>query len=124
MKYFNPLFIYPLDYKHKTMTKLTLLGTTLTAFYNYPTYALLLAFLAVFIIHLINTMSKKEVVKQGQYRQVKEVLNTRPNKIKCAPMPELNSWSYQDINTLARLHKLRPTNRKKLTLINSLLQEV
>ena len=104
--------------------KTLIIGSLLTAFYQNPTYALLLAILAVFIIHLINTMSKKEVVKQGHQKQVKEVLNTRPNKIKCAPMPELNSWSYQDINTLARLHKLRPTNRKKLTLINSLLQEV
>lgn len=105
------------------MTKLTLLGITLTAFYNYPTYALLLAFLAVFIIHLINTMSKKKVVKQGHYRQVKEVLNTLPNRIKCAPYPNLNDWSYADINTLARLHKLKPVNRKKLTLI-ALLQEI
>ena len=104
--------------------KLLIAIPTLTAFYNYPTYALLLAFLAVFIIHLINTMSNKEVVKQGQYKQqVKEVLNTLPNKIKCAPMPDLNSWTYADINTLARLHKLKPANRKKLTLIQ-LLQEV
>lgn len=102
--------------------KTLIIGSLFTAFYNYPTYALLLAILAVYIIHLINTMSKKEVVKQGHYEQVKEVLNTLPNKIKCAPYPNLNDWSYQEINTLARLHKLKPVNRKKQTLINSLLE--
>ena len=84
----------------KTLT----LSTLITAMYQSPVIALLIAIALVFIADLYN-----------QYIENK--------KITCAPMPNLSDWSYIDVNTMARLHKLKPTNRKKVTLIQ-LLQEV
>ena len=81
--------------------KILTLGTLLTSMWTSPVIALLILIALVFIADLLN-----------RYLESK--------KIVCEPMPNLNSWSYQDINTMARLHKLKPSNRKKQTLINLL----
>ena len=86
------------------MTKTLTLGTVITSMWQSPLIALLILISLVFLADLYS-----------QYIESK--------KIMCAPMPDLTTWSYADINTLARLHKLKPANRKKLTLIQ-LLQEV
>ena len=83
----------------KTIT----LGTLLTSMWSSPVIALLILVALVFITDLLN-----------RYIESK--------KITCVPI-DLTAWSYNDLSTLARLHKLKPTNRKKLTLIQ-LLQEV
>ena len=85
--------------------KTLILGTVITSMWQSPLIALLILISLVFLADLY-----------CQYIESK--------KITCAPMPDLTTWSYADINTLARLHKLKPANRKKVTLINSLLQEV
>ena len=84
----------------KTLT----LGTVITSMWQSPLIALLILISFVFAVDLYN-----------RYLDSK--------KITCAPMPDLTTWSYADVNTLARLHKLKPANRKKSTLIQ-LLQEV
>lgn len=84
----------------KTLT----LGTVITSMWQSPLIALLILISVVFAVDLYN-----------RYLESKKIL--------CVPMPNLTTWSYADVNTLARLHKLKPANRKKLTLIQ-LLQEV
>ena len=86
------------------MLKTFTIGTVITFMWQSPLIALLILISLVFLADL--------------YRQYAE-----SQKIMCAPMPDLTTWSYADVNTLARLHKLKPANRKKLSLIQ-LLQEV
>lgn len=119
------------------MIKTLIAIPTLTAFYNYPTYALLIAIGLVFAIDLISRLSKKEAVLESHYSQTKEIYleeesqdvnyrepvlieTTSTLEIKCAPL-DFSSWKYSDLNTMARLHSLKPKNRKKLTLISELL---
>jgi hypothetical protein len=80
------------------------LGTVITSMWQSPLIALLILIFFVFAVDLYN-----------RYLESKKIL--------CAPMPEFTTWSYADINTMARLHNLKPANRKKLTLIQ-LLQQV
>ena len=87
------------------MTKTLTLGTVITSMWQSPLIALLILITCVFAVDLYN-----------RYLESKKIL--------CAPMPDLTTWSYADINTLARLHKLKVPNRKKQTLISYLLQEV
>lgn len=86
------------------MTKTFTIGTVITSMWQSPLVALLILISLIFLIDI--------------YRQY-----TESQKILCVPMPDLTIWSYADINTMARLHNLKPANRKKLTLIQ-LLQEV
>lgn len=84
--------------------KILTLGTVITSMWQSPLIALLILISLIFLLDI--------------YRQY-----TESKKITCAPIPEFTTWSYADVNTMARLHKLKPANRKKLTLIQ-LLQEV
>ena len=97
--------------------KLLIAIPTLTAFYNYPTYFLLGAIALLFILQVISEVIKP--VSTNHYEQVKEVFTLLPNKIVCVPT-DLNAYSYNDLSTQVRLMGLKPVNRKRHSLIESL----
>ena len=106
---------------------------TLTLFYNYPTYFLLAIVALLFIAQVIGELMRSKIPTNQSYEEIKELFNngldeevdevgcptSTTSQIKCIELT-LNEWSYSDLNTLARLHSLKPKNRKKLTLIESL----
>ena len=110
------------------MTKLLILSPVLYAFWNYTTYALLAIILAVFLIDLISRLRKKEQPSKSNYEVdniTSEDINLAVDSdrglidIKCEAL-NLEEWSYSDIQTMCRLHRLRPKNRKKDNLISEL----
>ena len=107
--------------------KLLIAIPTLTIFYNYPTYCLLVIVGLLFILQVISEVikpcdSKKEQpVIPNHYNQVKEVFNSLPDKITCVSI-DFTGWSYREIQLFAKSHGIR-SNQKKVRLIE-LLQEV
>ena len=108
------------------MTKLITISTLLTAMYNQPTYTLLLAILAVFIIHLINTILEKENVSESNYEAVRDLFKMAEEitskdiylediKIKCVRV-DLNTWSYKEIQSLSKSLGISGRNRKRVVL--------
>lgn len=82
------------------MIKTITLGTLLTGTYNSPLVTLLIAIVLIFLLDLYS-----------HYIESK--------KISCV-VPDFTSWSYNDLSTQCRLLGLKPTNRKRPTLENSL----
>ena len=108
--------------------KLLTLSTLLVGMYQNPTYALLIAILLVFIADIVSQILSTKPALNLQYEGGKEILNDPSSdnyiseklfQIECAQV-DLNTWSYTDLNTQARLMKIKPKNRKKLTLIKEL----
>ena len=104
--------------------KLLFASTIIVPAYHYPTY-----FLAISIALLVLIDLYKHYLNHVQQRDVKvlpptsKALTGDSKTIVCAQMPNLDSWSYNDLSTQCRLLKLKGNNRKKQTLIK-LLQEV
>ena len=79
------------------MFKTLTLGTLLTSMWQSPVIALLLMVALVFLIDLLN-----------RYWE--------PRKITCVPV-DWDSWVYNDLSTLARLHNIKSTSRKRKAYI-------
>ena len=115
------------------MIKLTLIGTTLTVFYNYPTYSLIGIVALIFTVQVIGELMKSKTPTNQSYEEIKELFNngldeevdesvqtvSTTSQIKCIS-PNFSEWAYADLQTYCRLHSLKPKSRKKLKLIESL----
>lgn len=106
--------------------KLLITIPTLTAFYNYPTYSLLVIVGLLFILQVIGEVmcskpaceAREYSIATTHYKQVKEVFSALPNKITCVSI-DFTAWSYRDLQLLAKANNIR-ANQKKQTLIQLL----
>ena len=121
--------------------KIILASTIIVPAYQYPTYFLVVAIALLLLVDLFERGQKAKgtkdlsVCRQKEYslvglnqlvnkdRQIFDSgrgLKPISKKITCAPMPDLTTWSYNDLSTQCRLLKLKVPNRKRTTLIQLL----